>query len=123
VRLAFLPKPYRQGTALPGSRFDPRAARGAVLGLIASRYLPRQATFALRPSRQAARDKLSVVFGEDFPTTENAVAIDGIEFAKPSPTPRLVGGDQRRAGASEEIKNDAAAVRNILNGVGDHRPA
>jgi hypothetical protein len=77
-------------------------------------------TFALRRTRQAGRDKLSVVLGEDFPTTKNAVAIDGIEFAKPSPTSRLVRGDQRRAGASEEVKNDAAAARNVLNRVGDH---
>jgi hypothetical protein len=32
---------------------------------------------------------LSVVFGEDFPATEDAVAIDRIEFAKSRPTSRL----------------------------------
>lgn len=52
---------------------------------------------------------------------EDAVTVDGIEFANARASARLVRGDEGRARAAEEVEHDAAAAGNILDRVGDHR--
>jgi hypothetical protein len=65
--------------------------------------------------------KLGFVLRELLPAPDDAVAIDGVELAEIAAAPSLVGCDQRRAAAAEEIENDRSSLRDVLDGVRDHR--
>jgi hypothetical protein len=52
---------------------------------------------------------------------EDAITTNGIEFADSRPPASLVRRDQTRTRAAEQIEHDAAAARNIFDGVDDHR--
>ena len=54
-------------------------------------------------------------------STDNGVAIIGIEFDAVGSSSRSLSGDERCPASSEGVEDDASSLRAIKNGVGDHR--
>ena len=62
-----------------------------------------------------------IILGIGLPAVDDAIAIERIKLAEIAAPPGLMGSNEGGARAAKEIENDMTTLRDIFDGISDHR--